>query len=140
MFTVDVKQQYNNNDFRSCYGLCRKVKKSTVRSQKFALRRSRKLTPANILKGTMNLSLNNYYVFFYLVYLELRTRRTVHAHQIRDPATRMIPLSAHHATCCQTELKVQMFPFFNLNSESISARLTKENYFIKSFNPVLNVT
>ena len=71
---------------------------------------------------------------------KLRTRRTVHAQQIRDPSTRMIPLSAHLATCCQTEPKFQMFPFFKLNSESTSARLTKENYFIKSFNPMLNVT
>ena len=64
---------------------------------------------------------------------ELRTRRTVHAQQIRDPSTRMIQLSAHLVTCCQTEPKFQMFPFFKLNSESTSARLTKENYFIKSF-------
>ena len=71
---------------------------------------------------------------------KLRIRRTVHAQQIRDPSTRMIPLSAHLATCCQTEPKFQMFPFFKLNSESTSARLTKETYFIKSFNPMLNVT
>ena len=64
----------------------------------------------------------------------------VHAQQIRDPSTRMIPLSAHLATCCQAEPKFQMFPFFKLNSESTSARLTKENYFIKNFNPMLNVT
>ena len=71
---------------------------------------------------------------------KLKTRRTVHAQQIRDPSTRMIPLSAHPATCYQTEPKFQMFPFFKLNSESTSARLTKENYLIKSFNPMLNVT
>ena len=57
----------------------------------------------------------------------------------RDPSTRMIPLSAHLATCCQTKPKFQMFLFFKLNSESTSARLAEENYFIKSFNPMLNV-
>ena len=71
---------------------------------------------------------------------KLRTGRTVHAQQISDPSTRMIQLSAHLATCCQTGPKFQMFPFFKLNSESTSFRLTKENYFIKSFNPMLNVT
>ena len=68
------------------------------------------------------------------------TRQTVHAQQISDPSTRTIPFSAHLATCCKTEPKFQMFPFFQLNLESTSARLTKENYFIKSFNPMLNVT
>ena len=71
---------------------------------------------------------------------KLRTKRTVHAQQIRDPSTRMIPLSAHLATCWHTEPKFQRFPCFKLKSESTSARLTKENYFIKSFNPMLSVT
>ena len=68
---------------------------------------------------------------------KLRTGRTIHAQHIRDPSTR-IPLSVHLDTCCQTELKFQMFPFYKLNSESISARLTKESYFIKCFKPKLN--
>ena len=32
-----------------------------------------------------------------------------------------------------------MFQFFEKHSESISAGLAKEEYFIKSFNPKLNV-
>ena len=61
---------------------------------------------------------------------KLRTRRTVHAQQIRDPSTRMIPLSVHLATCCQTSNRTEIsnVSFFRLNSESTSARLTKENY------------
>lgn len=69
---------------------------------------------------------------------KLRMRRTVHAQQIRDPSTRMIPLSAHLNECCKTEPKFQMFPFFKINNESTSARLNKENYFIKCFKPKLN--
>lgn len=68
-----------------------------------------------------------------------RTRRIVHAQQIMDSSTRMIPFSTYWATCCQTKPKFQMFPLFKLNSESTSARLTKENYFIKSFKPMLKV-
>ena len=68
---------------------------------------------------------------------KLRTGRTIHAQHIRDPSTR-IPLSVHLDTCCQTEPKFQIFPFYKLNSESISARLTKESYFIKCFKPKLN--
>ena len=69
---------------------------------------------------------------------KLRTKRTIHAQQIRDLSTRMIPLSAHLDICCQREPKFQMFPFFKLNSESTSARLTKENFLIKCFKPKLN--
>ncbi|MCG8094140.1 MAG: hypothetical protein JAZ17_11035 [Candidatus Thiodiazotropha endolucinida] len=69
---------------------------------------------------------------------KLRTRRTIHAQQIRDPSTRMIPLSAHLDECCHTEPKFQMFPFFKMSNDSTSARLNKENYFIKCFKPKLN--
>ena len=68
----------------------------------------------------------------------LRTRHTVHAQQIRDPSTRQIPLSGHLDTCCQENPKFQMFPFFKFHSGSVSAKLAKENYFIKCFKPDLN--
>ena len=69
---------------------------------------------------------------------KLRSRRTVHAQQIRDPSTRQLPLSGHIDICCQTDPKFTMFPFFKMHSESISARLAKEKHFIKCFNPKLN--
>ena len=52
---------------------------------------------------------------------KLRTKRTIHAQQIRDPLARMIPLSAHFDECCNTEPKFQMFLFFKMNSDSASA-------------------
>ena len=69
---------------------------------------------------------------------KLRTRRTIHAQQIRDPSTRQIPLSSHLDICCQTDPKFQMFPFFKIHSELASVRLSKESYFINCFKPKLN--
>ena len=69
---------------------------------------------------------------------KLRSRRTVHAQQIRDPSTRQLPLSGHIDICCQTDPKFTMFPFYKMHSESISTRLAKEKHFIKCFNPKLN--
>ena len=70
---------------------------------------------------------------------KLRTRRTIHAQQIRDPSTRQIPLSEHIDNCSQNNPKFQMFPFFKMRTESISARLAKEKHFIRCFKPKLNV-
>ena len=61
---------------------------------------------------------------------KLRTRRTIHAQQIRDPSTRQIPLSEHIDNCSRSIPKFQMFPFFKMHTESISARLAKEKHFI----------
>ena len=36
---------------------------------------------------------------------KLRSRRTVHAQQIRDPSIRQLPLSEHIDICCQTNPK-----------------------------------
>ena len=70
---------------------------------------------------------------------KLRTRRTIHAQQIRDPSTRQIPLSEHIDNCSQNNPKFQIFPFFKIRTESISARLAKEKHFIRCFKPKLNV-
>ena len=70
---------------------------------------------------------------------KLRTRRTIHAQQIRDPSTKQIPLSAHIGVCSKKNPKFRMFPFFKMHTESISARLAKEKYFIRCFKPKLNV-
>lgn len=70
---------------------------------------------------------------------KLRTRRTIHAQQIRDPSTRQIPLSEHLDKCSKLNPKFMMFPFFKLQTENTTARITKETYFIKCFKPKLNV-
>ena len=58
---------------------------------------------------------------------KLRIKRTLHAQQIRDPSTRQIPVSELIDNCRKSNPKFQMFPFFKMDSESISARLAKEN-------------
>ena len=68
-----------------------------------------------------------------------RSRRTVHAQQIRDHSKRQLFLSEHTDICCRSDPKFTKFPFFKMHSESISARLAKEKYFIKRFNPNFNV-
>ena len=61
---------------------------------------------------------------------KLRSRRTMHAQQIRDPSTGQVPLSEHIDICCRSDPKFTMFPFFKMHSKSISARLAKEKHFI----------
>ena len=65
---------------------------------------------------------------------KLRARRTIHAQQIRDPSIRQIPLSEHIDNCSRSIPKFQMFPFFKMHTESISARLANEKHFIRCFN------
>lgn len=50
----------------------------------------------------------------------------------------MIPLSANLDECYNTEPKFPMFSFFKMSSDSVSARLTKEDY-SKCFKTKLNV-
>jgi len=69
---------------------------------------------------------------------KLRTRRTIHAQQIKDPSVRQLWVSHHIDNCCKKEPKFQIFPFFKINNNSVSARLAKETYFIKIFKPELN--
>ena len=69
---------------------------------------------------------------------KLRNRRTVHAQQIRDPSTRQLPVSTHIDNCCKSEPKFSMFPFYKMKTETPSARVVKEKYFIKCFKPILN--
>ena len=55
---------------------------------------------------------------------KLRARRTLHAQQIRDPTTRMIPLNAHLDVFCYTNpIFQQMFPFFKMTSDRAAAGL-----------------
>ena len=69
---------------------------------------------------------------------KLRNRRTVHDQKIRDPSTRQIPLSAHIDKCSKIFPKYSIFPFYKFHNNNISARLSKEKYFISIFQPKLN--
>ena len=69
---------------------------------------------------------------------KLRNRKTVHEQQIRDPSTRQMPVSAHIDNCCKTEPKFSIFPFYKFQNDDVSARLSKERYFIDVFSPNLN--
>ena len=69
---------------------------------------------------------------------KLRNRKTVHAQQIRDPSTRQLPLSEHLDKCSKKDPKFCIFPFYKFHSKNVSARLSKERYFIDVFNPKLN--
>ena len=69
---------------------------------------------------------------------KLRNRRTVHDQQIRDPSTRQLPLSEHLDNCAKTVPKYSIFPFYKFHSSDVSARLSKERYFMNIFEPKLN--
>ena len=69
---------------------------------------------------------------------KLRNRITVHKQQIRDPSTRQLPLSTHLDICCKKSPKFSVFPFYKFQNNDVSARLTKELYFINIFKPKLN--
>ena len=69
---------------------------------------------------------------------KLRNRRTVHDQQVRDPSTRQMPLSSHLDRCCSHTPKFSIFPFYKFHTDDVSARLSKENFFIKVFQPKLN--
>ena len=58
--------------------------------------------------------------------------------QIRDSSTRQIPLSEHIDDCSRSIPKFEMFPSFKMHTESISARLAKENI-TRCFKSKLNV-
>ena len=69
---------------------------------------------------------------------KLRNRKTVHLQQVRDPSTRQLPVSEHLDKCTKNEPKFSIFPFYIFHNSDASARLLKESYFVKIFNPKLN--
>ena len=71
---------------------------------------------------------------------KLRNRRTVHDQQIRDPSTRQLPLSTHLDKCSNITPKFSIFPFYKFYIDNVSARLSKEHYFMSIFEPKLNIT
>lgn len=69
---------------------------------------------------------------------KLRNRLTVHKQQVKDPATRQLPLSAHLDVCSKSNPKFSIFPFYKFHNNDVSARLSKEQFFIQVFQPSLN--
>ena len=69
---------------------------------------------------------------------KLRNRRTVHDQQIRDPSKRQLTLSSHLKQCSLINPTFSIFPIYKFHNNDVSARLFKEKYFIKIFNPKLN--
>ena len=49
-------------------------------------------------------------------------------------------ISAHVDRCCSTDPKYSIFPFYKFHVNDVSARLSKEKYFLNIFNPKLNRT
>ena len=45
---------------------------------------------------------------------------------------------SHLEQCSLTNPKFSIFPFYKLHNNDVSARLSKEKYYIKIFNPKLN--
>ena len=66
-------------------------------------------------------------------------RKTVHEQQSRDPSTRQMPVSTHINNCCKTQPKFSIFPFYNFQTDDVSARLAKERFFIDVCSPKLNM-
>ena len=122
-------------------GLCQHIVEQSFfdfNGKIFYVNATRSCDVRNVLYVIRCLGCNEYYIG--QTGGKLRDRRTVHAQQIRDPSTRQIPLSAHLDTCSKATPKFTMFPFFKLKTETTSARLAKENYFIKCFKPILNAS
>ena len=70
----------------------------------------------------------------------LRKRMTVHRQQIRDPATRMIPLSEHIDLCAANNIpQFRIFPLYQFaDTATEQIRINKENLFIRKYRPKLN--
>ena len=73
--------------------------------------------------------------------LTIRKRMTLHRQQIRDPSTRMIPLSGHIDSCAKNcEPKFLIFPIYQFKYQTTQQqREIKETLFIKKYKPSLNV-
>lgn len=66
----------------------------------------------------------------------LSERVRVHRQQIRSPETRNIPLSEHLDNCGKGHFWI--FPFYKMSELTTSKRISKEDFFVKMFNPSLN--
>ena len=70
------------------------------------------------------------------IYKWLADRVRVHKQQIRDPAVRNTPCSAHFDICGHKQFII--FPFYKVKSDNENLRRAKENFFINIFKPKLN--
>lgn len=72
--------------------------------------------------------------------LTIRKRMTIHRQQIRDPTTRMIPLSGHIDTCAANLIpNFLVFPLYQFSTETTQQqRENKEQLFIQKYRPILN--
>ena len=70
--------------------------------------------------------------------VNLKNRVTLHNQHIRVPELRKIPVSGHIADCSDREPKYHIFPFFQMETDSIIERKEREKFFIRTFLPTLN--
>ena len=68
---------------------------------------------------------------------KLTDRVRVHKQHIRDPSVRTTPCSEHFDLCANGNFHI--FPFYKINEENEQLRRAKEEYFIRLFQPKLNV-
>ena len=122
-------------------GLCKNIIEGSrlkIKSKTFHVRENMNCTVKNVLYVLICNGCNEYYIG--QTGDKLRNRKTVHEQQIRDPSTRQMPVSAHIDNCCKTEPKFSIFPFYKFQNDDVSARLSKERYFIDVFSPNLNTS
>lgn len=120
-------------------GLCKHLKEGstiTLKDKTFHVKESMTCTVQNVLYVLICNGCQEFYIG--QTGDKLRNRRTVHDQQIRDPSARQLPVSSHIDRCCLNDPKYSIFPFYKFHGNNVSARLAKERYFVKTFNPKLN--
>ena len=68
---------------------------------------------------------------------KLADRVRVHKQQIRDPSVRNTPCSEHFDSCANGNFLI--FPFYKITEDNEQLRRAKEDFFVKLFQPKLNV-
>ncbi|MCG7874810.1 MAG: GIY-YIG nuclease family protein [Candidatus Thiodiazotropha endolucinida] len=142
-----INSEFRENKTQPCVskcneprcGLCKNIIEGSslqLKQKTFHVREDMNCTVQNVLYVLVCNGCNEFYIG--QTGDKLRNRKTVHEQQIRDPSTRQMPLSSHVDNCCKTEPKFSMFPFYKFHKNDVSARLTKERYFIDVFKPNLN--
>lgn len=142
-----INSEFRENNTQPCVskcneprcGLCKNIIEGTslqLKQKTFHVREDMNCTVQNVLYVLVCNGCKEYYIG--QTGDKLRNRKTVHEQQIRDPSTRQMPLSAHIDNCCKTDPKFSIFPFYKFQKDDVSARLTKERYFIDVFKPNLN--
>ena len=68
--------------------------------------------------------------------LMLKQRIVLHRSQCRDPKYRFLKVSKHLHECGNDNFTV--YPFYKMHEENETARVAKEQFFIRKFRPQLN--